>query len=64
MSDTKSPDYEDLIKKNPKVDGEQFREAQELLKEARDEGLAKPAYGIGSSHDRSPLTRKRASRQG
>jgi hypothetical protein len=51
-------DIDEIAARNPKVDAEQLREAQTLLKQLRDEGLERPSYGIASPYERRPLQRR------
>ena len=44
--------FEELMEKNPGVDGAQMREAQELLAELRRGGVAAPSYGLVSPYER------------
>lgn len=57
MSGTDKPEdqIEELIKGNPKIDGQQLREAQRLIEDLRKEGVGRPAYRIASPHERRPL---------
>jgi hypothetical protein len=57
MSDTDrlAPDIEELAENNPAVDPAQVREAQELLRELRREGVPGPSYDIVSPYERRPV---------
>jgi hypothetical protein len=55
------PRVEDLIKKNPKVDGGKVREAQEAIEELRRGGVLGPTYGITSPYERRPLRKPESS---
>lgn len=59
----RTPTVEEAAKDNPQVDVGQLREAQELMKELRREGVGGPSYGIVSPYERRP-TRKPESRAG
>jgi hypothetical protein len=50
--DEASTNLDDLLEKNPRVDGAQVREARELLKELREGGVGAPSYGIVSPYER------------
>lgn len=52
---------EDVIKKNPQVDGGKVREAQEAIEELRREGVLGPTYGITSPYERRPLRKTESS---
>jgi hypothetical protein len=65
MSDTRRsadipriPDVEELAEGNPKVDVRQIREAYEMLKRLREEGVPGPRYGIASPHQGRKLRRQ------
>lgn len=45
-------DVEKLIEKNEKVNGDQVREAQDLLRELRRDGVGGPSYDIVSPYER------------
>ena len=47
---------DELIERNPKVDGKQLREAQELLGELRRSGVGRPSYEIESPYERRPVS--------
>jgi hypothetical protein len=49
------PDLDEAAKNNPKVDGDQIREAQELLREIRRDGGGGPTYNIDSPYERGPV---------
>jgi len=51
-----------LIEDNPEVNPEQLREAQELLKKLRREGVERPSYDIRAPYERRPVTRHRSPR--
>jgi hypothetical protein len=59
MSDSRHTlDPDALIKSNPRVDGDQFREAQVQLRRLREQGISKPGYGIQPEHERAPIVRE------
>jgi hypothetical protein len=62
VAERPTPDAEELIKRNPKVDGDQLREAQELLEELRRGGVGRPSYGIDSPYERRPVSPPESSR--
>jgi hypothetical protein len=48
-------DLDELAEKNPAADGAQIREAQELLRELRRDGVTRPSYNIQSPYERRPV---------
>lgn len=63
VADRPIPDAEDLIKRNPKVDGDKLREAQELLEELRRGGVGRSSYDIDSPYERRPISPPESSRR-
>jgi hypothetical protein len=58
-------DVDEAVARNPNVDVDQLREAQELIGELREKGVAPPRYAIGSPYhpgrDRKSAPRARRS---
>lgn len=65
MSDSEATpglDIEELIAKNPKIDRDQLREAQELIEQLERRGVRRPIYEIKSPYERQ-LPRGRQERR-
>ena len=57
-------DIDKAIVRNPKVDGNQLREAQEVLVELHKSGVAPATYEIASPYQKPSRNRKAAPRSG
>ena len=55
-----TPTVEELAESNPQVDVGQLREAQELVRELRREGVGGAEYGIVSPYERRPTRQPEA----
>ncbi len=51
-------EIDEIIKQNPGVDADKFREAQELLGELRKRGLTRPEYDLVPPYERRPVRRR------
>ena len=49
------PDTDRIAERNPGVDVGQLKEAQDLLKELRTQGVSGPEYDISSPYENRPL---------
>ncbi len=54
---------EELIKRNPNVDADKVREAQEVLRALRRGGVSGPTYEIDSPYQRGPISKPESARK-
>jgi hypothetical protein len=54
MGDT-GPDVDEVAERNPAVDVDKLREAQQLIEELRERGVIGPSYDIASPYERRPV---------
>lgn len=57
-------DVDEAVARNPRVDGDKLREAQEVLRELRRSGIAPTTYEIASPYQKPSRDRKAAPRSG